>query len=143
VLVARVLTASGRQRPACTEEDQMSWVWTVGAAWVLLSVGLALLIGRSIGLADRKAADLTPDAPNFIVDRPPLAALPAAASATSGAQPADGSPSPSPFPAPRGTTDDPGHPGRPSPGRAPTGPPVDPTSQDRLGLTATPGHPRE
>jgi hypothetical protein len=102
VLVARVLTASGRQRPACTEEDQMSWVWTVGAAWVLLSVGLALLIGRSIGLADRKAADLTPDTPNFIVDRPPLAALPAAASATSGAQPADGSPSPSPFPAPRG-----------------------------------------
>ena len=54
----------------------MGWLWIVGAAWVLLSVGLALVIGRSIGLADRKAADLAPDAPNFVVDRPPLAVVP-------------------------------------------------------------------
>ncbi|MCW2699970.1 MAG: hypothetical protein JWQ45_1505 [Blastococcus sp.] len=54
----------------------MDWVWIVGAAWVLLAAGLAPLIGRSIGLADRKAAGIALDAPNFIVDRPPLPVLP-------------------------------------------------------------------
>lgn len=59
----------------------MEWVWTVGAVWVLLGVGLALLIGRSIVLADRRAADPA-DAPNVVVDRPPLALLPVPADAT-------------------------------------------------------------
>ena len=34
----------------------MSWLVAVGAAWLLLAVGVSLVIGRAIGLADREAA---------------------------------------------------------------------------------------
>jgi hypothetical protein len=54
----------------------MDWVWTVGVAWLLLGVGLALLIGRSIVLADRRAAHRDAELPNFVVDRPPLMLVP-------------------------------------------------------------------
>ena len=53
----------------------MDWLWAVGAAWLLLGIGLALLIGRSIVHADRRAADQAADTPNFVVDRPPLTLL--------------------------------------------------------------------
>jgi hypothetical protein len=50
----------------------MSWVWVVGAVWLLLGVLIGVLIGRGIRLADRKQAeDLAAQAaePNFVVDR--------------------------------------------------------------------------
>jgi hypothetical protein len=34
----------------------MSWVLLVGAAWLVLALAAAVLIGRSVRLADRKAA---------------------------------------------------------------------------------------
>ena len=60
----------------------MEWMWAVGAVWLLLGVGLALLIGRSIVHADRRAADQAADPPNFVVDRPPLILLPKPPTAT-------------------------------------------------------------
>jgi hypothetical protein len=35
----------------------MGWIWIVAAGWMLLGVALALLISRSVALADRKAAE--------------------------------------------------------------------------------------
>ena len=54
----------------------MGWMWAVGAAWLLVGAVAALLIGRSIRIADRKSAERAADAPNFVVDRPPLTLLP-------------------------------------------------------------------
>ncbi len=57
----------------------MDWFWILGAVWVLLAIALALLIGRSIRLADRKAArgrGVPTDGPNLVVDDRPLHALP-------------------------------------------------------------------
>jgi hypothetical protein len=55
----------------------MWWMWAIGVLWLLLGVGAALLIGRSIVLADRKSAYMAPDAPNNVTaDRPPLTLLP-------------------------------------------------------------------
>ena len=42
----------------------MHWVLIAVAGWLVLAVGCALLIGRAIHLADRKAAD----GGNFVVD---------------------------------------------------------------------------
>jgi hypothetical protein len=52
----------------------MSWVWVIGAAWLVLGVLLGVLIGRGIRLADRKQAETAArDAgPNFVVDSPVL-----------------------------------------------------------------------
>src|SRR3954470_5875549 len=44
----------------------MTWMWVVLAAWALLAVAVALVIGRSIHAADRKRQN----APNFAVDAP-------------------------------------------------------------------------
>jgi hypothetical protein len=44
----------------------MQWILFVGAAWPVSAALAALLLGRAIGLEDRKAAE-TP-APNFVVD---------------------------------------------------------------------------
>jgi hypothetical protein len=59
---------------AVTEEGRMSWVWAIGAAWLVLGALLGVLIGRGIRLADRKQAEATArDAtPNFVVDPPVL-----------------------------------------------------------------------
>jgi hypothetical protein len=58
----------------------MSWVWAVGAVWLLLGGLVGVLIGRGIRLADRKQAESTAtDAaePNFVVDPlPPHAGTP-------------------------------------------------------------------
>jgi len=53
----------------------MDWMWAVGAIWLVLGAAIALLIGRSIVLADKRSADHSADAPNFVVDRPPLTLL--------------------------------------------------------------------
>ena len=70
----------------------MGWVWAAGAAWLLLGAGAAVLIGRSIVLADRKAADRAANAANVVVDRPPLTLLPSPPDASAGeatSEPAD------------------------------------------------------
>jgi hypothetical protein len=54
----------------------MGWVWAVGAAWLLLGAGIALLIGRSIVFADRKSAHRDAEAAEVTVQRPPLTLLP-------------------------------------------------------------------
>lgn len=54
----------------------MGWVLIAAAAWLLLGLGLALLIGRSIRLVDRRAAEDETDAANFVVDRPVLVSAP-------------------------------------------------------------------
>ena len=48
----------------------MSWVWVIGAAWLVLGVLVGVLIGRGIRIADRKQAEnAAADAePNFVVD---------------------------------------------------------------------------
>jgi hypothetical protein len=52
----------------------MNWVPAVAAAWFALAGLVAVLIGRSIRLADRKAeadaakAAIAEDSPNFVVD---------------------------------------------------------------------------
>jgi hypothetical protein len=52
----------------------MNWVLAVASAWFALAVLVAVLIGRSIRLADRKAeadgakAAIAEDSPNFVVD---------------------------------------------------------------------------
>jgi hypothetical protein len=52
----------------------MSWVLVIGAGWLLLSVLTALLIARSVRLADDKAEVAAEAAaePNFVVDVPHL-----------------------------------------------------------------------
>jgi hypothetical protein len=63
--------AHGRGDPAVTEEGQMSWVWALGAVWLVLGPLIGVLIGRGIRLADRKQAEAlaaeTAD-PNVVVD---------------------------------------------------------------------------
>jgi hypothetical protein len=47
----------------------MTWVLAIGAAWLVLALLLAVLIGRSVRLADARArADAELDEPNFVVD---------------------------------------------------------------------------
>jgi hypothetical protein len=47
----------------------MSWVWAIGAVWLLLGGLLGVLIGRGVHLADRRQAEADAvDAPNFVVD---------------------------------------------------------------------------
>jgi hypothetical protein len=47
----------------------MTWVLVIGAGWLLLAALIAVLIGRSVRLADaRAAAHAQPDEPNFVVD---------------------------------------------------------------------------
>lgn len=47
----------------------MTWVLAIGAGWLLLAALIAVLIGRSVRLADaRAAADAVRDEPNFVVD---------------------------------------------------------------------------
>jgi hypothetical protein len=38
----------------------MKWVWIIGPAWLLLALPAALLIGRSIGIANRKSSGREP-----------------------------------------------------------------------------------
>src|SRR3954466_9233337 len=67
----------------------MGWVLVIGASWLLLSVLTAVVIGRSVRLADLRAetaAEASAPEPNFVVDNAPLhvvqapeAELPAAA----------------------------------------------------------------
>jgi hypothetical protein len=45
----------------------MSWVLLAGATWVVLGAAIALLVARSIHLADTKAADLARE-PDVVVD---------------------------------------------------------------------------
>ena len=100
----------------------MEWVWAVGAAWLLLGVGLALLIGRSIVHADRKAAQHAADEPNFVVDRPPLTLLPQPPDPTGSdaTPPSSGAEPRRPRGVPRETPTVPGIPSaRPSVGRPP------------------------
>jgi hypothetical protein len=55
----------------------MNWVLAVAAAWFALAGLVAVLIGRSIRLADRKAeadaakATIAEESPNFVVDAAP------------------------------------------------------------------------
>ncbi|GAA3180901.1 hypothetical protein GCM10010531_38830 [Blastococcus jejuensis] len=47
----------------------MTWVLVIGAGWLLLAALIAVLIGRSVRLADaRAAAEAERDEPNFAVD---------------------------------------------------------------------------
>lgn len=47
----------------------MTWVLVIGAGWLLLATLIAVLIGRSVRLADaRAAADAVHEGPNFVVD---------------------------------------------------------------------------
>lgn len=55
----------------------MSWVLVVGAGWLVGGAVLAVIVGRSIRLADAKALGqkaaavmATRDEPNFVVDQP-------------------------------------------------------------------------
>ena len=47
----------------------MTWVLAIGAGWLLLATLIAVLIGRSVRLADaHAAADAVHHEPNFVVD---------------------------------------------------------------------------
>ena len=47
----------------------MTWVLVIGVGWVLLAALVAVVIGRSVRLADKKAAaESSADEPNFVVD---------------------------------------------------------------------------
>jgi hypothetical protein len=47
----------------------MTWVLAIGVGWVLLAALAAVVIGRSVRLADAKAsAESSADEPNFVVD---------------------------------------------------------------------------
>src|SRR5687768_2923672 len=47
----------------------MTWVLVIGVGWLLLAALLAVVIGRSVRLADAKAAaEASADEPNFVVD---------------------------------------------------------------------------
>jgi hypothetical protein len=48
----------------------MSWLWVVGAVWLMLAVLVGVLIGRGIRLADHKKSESAP-APNFVVQPGP------------------------------------------------------------------------
>jgi hypothetical protein len=49
-------------------EGRMNWIVMVATAWPLTAAMAALVLGRAIGLADRRAADAEAAAPNFVVD---------------------------------------------------------------------------
>jgi hypothetical protein len=49
----------------------MSWV-IIGAAWLVLAVLLALLIGRTVRIADAQEANDAADEPNFVIDPSPV-----------------------------------------------------------------------
>jgi hypothetical protein len=46
----------------------MTWVLVIGVGWVLLAALVAVVIGRSVRLADARAAKEMADEPNFVVD---------------------------------------------------------------------------
>ena len=47
----------------------MTWVLVIGVGWLLLAALVAVVIGRSVRLADAKAAaEASADEPNFVVD---------------------------------------------------------------------------
>jgi hypothetical protein len=100
----------------------MGWVIAGAGAWLLLAVGFALVIGRSIRNADREAAERTDDKLDLVVDLPPVTMLravdePARDSAQDGCPAADGPPSPGARPV-RNPSTIPGIPSaRPSVGR--------------------------
>jgi hypothetical protein len=125
----RVLLASGPRRSAGTEEGRpMGWVWIVAAVWVPLAIGVAVLIGRSVRLADRKAADGSVEEVNVLVDRPPLTIASGSADlpvdGTAGVAVTGDSPAETEPPAPRAGRDAPTIPGIPA-ARPPVGrPPV-------------------
>jgi|1185.fasta_scaffold971497_1 hypothetical protein len=48
----------------------MSWILIMGAAWPLLATPLALLVGRSIRLADKRdSSQALLDAPTFVPEQ--------------------------------------------------------------------------
>jgi hypothetical protein len=82
----------------------MTWVLIAVATWLLLSIVVALLVGRSIRLADREEERAAhAGAPNFTVDPaplPPSAAIAAAEPAADDTPPPAAAPStPPPSPA--------------------------------------------
>jgi hypothetical protein len=108
----------------------MGWVWIVAAGWVLLAVCAAVLISRSVALADRKSAEEKAsrlDEPNIVMDPSPLRLAP--------------EPAPDPSPAPveaeakpaseRSAREAPTIPGLPS-ARPPVGPPAVPRTGQQL-----------
>jgi hypothetical protein len=47
----------------------MTWVLVIGATWLVLAALIAVLIGRSVRLADDRAAEnAAADEPNFVID---------------------------------------------------------------------------
>jgi hypothetical protein len=77
----------------------MTWVLTAVATWLLLAIVVALLVGRSIRLADReKERAAAAGAPNFAVDPGTLRSPAPAPSAVEGDEPAAAPPSPSAAP---------------------------------------------
>lgn len=47
----------------------MTWVLVIGAGWLLLAVLVAVVVGRSVRLADaRAAAEASGEEPNFVID---------------------------------------------------------------------------
>jgi hypothetical protein len=113
----------------------MGWVWIVAVAWIPLAFGVALVLGRSVRLADRKAADTEADAVNFVVDRPPLTIVPPkTVNSSSKAPEPSGPPLPTP-PAGRGAPTIPGLPSaRPPVGRPPVPASARPRFTRRSGL---------
>jgi hypothetical protein len=106
----------------------MGWVWIVAAGWLPLATGVAVLIGRSVRLADQKAADGGVEEVNVLVDRPPLTIAPGSADlpegGTAGVADTGDSPAAPEPPTPRAGRDAPTIPGIPA-ARPPVGrPPV-------------------
>jgi hypothetical protein len=68
----------------------MSWALAITAGWILLAVVAALVVGRGIRLADRKAAQSAVDAANVTADQvlEPAAGRAAAAAPGRGPTPA-------------------------------------------------------
>jgi hypothetical protein len=60
----------------------MNWMFIVVPAWLILAIGLALLIGRSVRQADVEATRTETDPRNFVVDRHPLTLAPSPPSET-------------------------------------------------------------
>jgi hypothetical protein len=46
----------------------MTWIVIVTTAWPVTAALAALLLGRAIGLADRRAVQAEAAGPNFVVD---------------------------------------------------------------------------
>jgi hypothetical protein len=77
----------------------MNWVLAVAAAWFALAGVVAVLIGRIIRMADRKAeakgteakgaATIAEDAPNFVVDTSPQVEADVSAEPVSEGRPAE------------------------------------------------------